>query len=72
MKTISITLADELADKLRRNITAGKISKFVSYAIEEKLNIKEEELEKAYFTAENDINRVHEIEEWEKAEVKDW
>ena len=72
MKTISITLSDELADKLRMNISSGKISKFISYAIEEKLNIKEQELQNAYYSAENDRDRKQEIEEWEKADVKDW
>ena len=54
------------------NISSGKISKFISYAIEEKLNIKEQELQNAYYSAENDPDRKQEIEEWEKADVKDW
>lgn len=65
MRTMSISISDELYDKLKHIVPAKKVSNFVSLAINKELEAKEKELKMAYLAAENDQDRQNELEEWD-------
>lgn len=72
MKTLSITLSDHLYDRLKHNIPPRRISKFVSEALEMKLDEKQHELYKAYLEAAMDHDREAEAKEWDVVNIEAW
>ena len=72
MRTLSITINDSLYDNLKHAVPARKISKFVSEAVEEKLNRKREALYQAYLEARNDPQREKELKVWDEIGHEDW
>jgi hypothetical protein len=72
MKTLSIALDDALFEKLKRHIPSGKISKFISGAISEKIEEKEAALYNEYLAAskEQDINE--ELKDWDGIDGNNW
>ena len=57
MKTMSISLQENLYERLKHSVPSKKISKFVSVAISNELARTEEELSLAYNEAEQNVNR---------------
>jgi hypothetical protein len=72
MHTISITLDNGLYARLKNIIPNGKVSKFVSHAIEESLEKKTAALHKAYSEAYKDKSRNKEIEIWNVTDSENW
>jgi len=65
MRTLSISVREELYDTLKHTVPSKQISKFVSKAIEKELQSAERSLERDYLLAERDIHRNRELEEWD-------
>jgi predicted CopG family antitoxin len=66
MRTLSITVNDDLYGDLKQAITPGQISKFVSEAIRARLEKQRKELIQAYQEASQDLTREAELEDWDK------
>ena len=65
MKTMSISLQENLYERLKHFVPAKKISSFVSAAIVKELNNKEEQLSLAYQAVEKDQDRQALLNEWD-------
>lgn len=72
MRTLSVTISDELYTNLKRAVSSQKISKFVSEAVSEKLTKKEEALYQSYLEASKDADREKEIKDWESLSIESW
>lgn len=72
MRTLSITMSDDLYDVLKHTIASRKISSFVSEAVEEKLNKKRELLYQAYLEASHDVEREKELNNWDTISIESW
>ena len=70
MKTMSISLSEELYGRIKCMIPAKKISQFVVLAITMELEKKEESLKQSYIAAENDEEHQAELAEWDAFD--DW
>lgn len=66
MRTMSISIKDELYEKLKYMIPTKQISKFVTTAVSKELSVQEETLKVAYLAAANDKEREEELMEWDK------
>ena len=67
-RTLSISLKEDLIEKLKNFVPAKKISKFVSTVINNELAKAEQELERAYSIAEEDQERQSLLKEWNAAD----
>ena len=65
MRTLSISLSEELYEKLKLQVPTKHVSKFVANAIDNELSAKTKLLRDAYIAARNDKVRNQEIEEWD-------
>jgi len=72
MRTLSITISDELYNALKHTASSRQISKFVSEAVQEKLCKTNEELYLAYLEASLDQEREEELKEWESLSLEGW
>ena len=72
MRTLSITINDDLYNSLKHTVPARKISKFVSEALVEKLAQKREKLYKAYLEASQDEDREADLHVWDHLSVESW
>ncbi len=72
MRTLSITINDELYNSLKHTVPARKISKFVSEALAEKLVQKNEKLYKAYLEASQDHERETDLRDWDNLSTESW
>ncbi|OJW49134.1 MAG: hypothetical protein BGO67_11265 [Alphaproteobacteria bacterium 41-28] len=70
MRTLSITISEDLYDNLKHTVSSRQISKFVSEAVKEKLCKKNEELYQAYLEASQDLEREQELKEWDILNVE--
>jgi hypothetical protein len=66
---MSISITDELYEKVKHIVPAKKISKFVTLAISKELDAKEEALRNAYIAAEHETQRQEELQEWDDLDV---
>lgn len=69
MKTMSISIDEELYEKLKHSVPNKKISMFVSKVISNALEIEERELRLAYVASENDSARQEELRDWDAIDV---
>ncbi len=67
-KNISISLKEDLIERLKHFVPAKKISKFISMAINNELIKAEQELASAYEQAEADELRQDLLSEWDEAD----
>jgi len=65
MKTMSISLQENLYERLKHSVPSKKISKFVSHAISEELERKDHELALAYEEVEKNDERQELLHEWD-------
>ena len=72
MRTLSVTIGDDLYDHIKRSVPKGKLSNYISAMIEENLNKKNDELYKLYLSAEEDFERSKEISEWDNVDDQEW
>ena len=72
MRTLSITVDDELFEKLKRHIPAGKISKFISGAISQKIEEQENALYKEYLAASQEQEIKEELKDWDNIDGDSW
>ena len=72
MRTLSVTISDELYDSLRHTVPSRQVSKFVSEIIAESLAKKRESLYQAYLAASEDKDREAEINNWDVIDVESW
>jgi len=72
MRTLSITISDELYNALKHTASPRQMSKFVSEAVKEKLRTKNEELYLAYLEASLDQEREEELKEWDTLSLEGW
>jgi hypothetical protein len=66
---MSISVSDELYEKVKHIVPAKKISYFVAVAINKEIAVKEQELRLAYSNAEQDQERQIELKEWDDIDV---
>jgi len=69
--TLSIIVNNGLYQRLQKEIGKGKISDFVSKAVEKQLDEKEKQLEQAYREISQDKERWKLTTEWEKVAFSD-
>jgi predicted DNA-binding protein len=69
MKTLSISLEDQLYEKLKQNTPPKKISKFIATIIKQELDKQENELANFYIQAEQNNERNIELNEWDNIDV---
>jgi len=69
--TLSIIVNNGLYQRLQKEIGKGKISDFVSKAVEKQLDEKEKQLERAYREISQDKERWKLTTEWEKVALSD-
>lgn len=72
MKTLSITLADDLYDRIKHTIPSRRVSKFVSEAVEVKLNEQTDDLYKAYLASAQDRDREEVLKDWDAINIESW
>lgn len=74
MRTLSVTISDDLYNCLKHTIASQKISKFVSeaVAVTEKLNKKREDLYQAYLEASQDVEREKDLKDWDTISIEFW
>ena len=72
MRTLSITLPDDLYARLIHAVPPRKISKFVNEAVVVKLDENLNELYQSYLEANQDVDREAEIEEWHSLNAEPW
>ena len=72
MRTLSVVLADDLYDRIKHSVPSRKISKFVSEAVEVKLQDQTNKLYNAYLEASKDRDREEDLEEWDTINVESW
>ncbi|MDF3033422.1 MAG: hypothetical protein K0R76_376 [Alphaproteobacteria bacterium] len=72
MKTLSVTLADKLYDRIKHTVPPRQISKFVSEAVEIKLEEQANELYKAYTLAAQDPDREEVLRDWDAIDIDSW
>ncbi len=65
MRTLSVTLSDDLYDSLKHMVPSRKISQFVSEAVTEKLKGKGDLLYQAYVEASQDTEREKDLKDWD-------
>ncbi|MEQ9116395.1 MAG: hypothetical protein RLN62_06330 [Rickettsiales bacterium] len=70
MKTISITVDENLYYSLKKQVPAGKLSKYVSDAIKNKISANQENLALAYKEANQDKERNKTIEDWKSIDAE--
>jgi len=69
--TLSVIVNNGLYQRLQKEIGKGKISDFVSKAVEKQLDEKEKQLEQAYREISQDKERWKLTTEWEKVALSD-
>lgn len=72
MRTLSVTISDDLYNCLKHAVASQKISKFVSEAVTEKLNKKREDLYQAYLEASQDPEREKDLKDWDTISIEAW
>jgi len=72
MKTLSITVADDLYDRIKHTIPSRQVSKFISDAVEVKLNEQMDSLYKAYLAAAQDHDREDTLQDWDMVNTESW
>lgn len=72
MRTLSVTLANDLYDRLKHTVPSRRVSKFVSDAVEVKLNEQTDDLDKAYLAACQDHEREDVLKEWDTISIEFW
>ena len=66
MRTMSISLTEELYERIKHMIPSKQVSKFISSAVTKELHAKEEYLKACYIEAANDAERNAELDEWDQ------
>lgn len=72
MKTLSVTLADDLYDRIKHTVAPRRVSKFVSEAVEVKLREQTDDLYKAYLAASQDEGREAILKDWDTINTESW
>lgn len=72
MKTLSITMDDDLYKSLRVQVPAGQISKYINQAVKSRIEEEQAALLQAYIEAAQDEERNAEIEEWDQIGFEGW
>ncbi len=66
MRTMSISLTEELYEKIKRMIPSKQVSKFIASAAIKELKAKEEYLKACYLEADQDEVLNAELDEWDQ------
>lgn len=72
MKTLSVTLADDLYDRIRHAVPPRRVSKFISEAVEVKLKEQTDDLYKAYLAASQEEEREDILTDWDTIDTESW
>lgn len=72
MKTLSVTLADDLYNRIKHTVPSRRVSKFVSEAVEVKLKEQTDDLYKAYLAASQDGDREAILKDWDTINTESW
>ena len=65
MRTMSISLTEELYEKIKRMIPSKQVSKFIASAATRELKAKEDYLKACYIEADQDEILKTELDEWD-------
>ena len=69
---LNITIDEDVHDRLKRELPAKGISRFINNAIRAHLRPSRDALDEAYKRAAQERWRRTEAREWEVTDVKDW
>ena len=69
---LNITIDEDVHERLKRELPAKGISRFINDAIRARLRPSREALDTAYKTAAQEPWRTAEAREWEGTDVEDW
>lgn len=72
MRTLSVTVSDDLYDRIKHNVPSRMISKFVSDAVDVKLKERKNDLYKAYLAASQDRDREEVLQDWDAISTESW
>jgi hypothetical protein len=72
MRTLSVTISDELYDRLKQTVSPRAISKFVSAVLTESLSKEREMLYQAYLDASKDADREADLNDWDIVNIESW
>lgn len=72
MRTLSITLPDDVYDRIKHAVPPRQISKFIAEAVEKKLNEQADKLYRAYLLANQDSEREQELKDWDVVNTEHW
>lgn len=72
MRTLSVTITDDLYNNLKHTVPSRQISKFISEILAEKLANKREILYQAYLSASQDADREADLNDWDIIDVENW
>jgi hypothetical protein len=72
MKTMSITIDEQLYGTLKRAAGPRGMSRFITHALQEKLRPKRQSLYREYVAAQKDKERQEVLRDWASLDTYDW
>ena len=72
MATLSIIIEDSLLERVKKQVPARRISKFINEIILEKISHQESSLQHEYAQAEISYKQHNELEDWDKLDNGNW
>lgn len=69
---LNITIDEEVHERLKRELPAKGISRFINNAIRARLRPSKGELDKAYKAAARERWRKLEVRDWSATDLEDW
>lgn len=72
MATLSIIIEDSLLERVKKQVPARRISKFINEIILEKISHQEATLQNEYAQAEISYKQNNELKDWDKSDNGNW
>jgi hypothetical protein len=69
---LNITIDEDVHERLKRDLPAKGISRFINEAVRARLRPSRQELDEAYKAASRDRRRRSEARAWSATDVEDW
>ena len=72
MRTMSITIDEQLYRVLKKTAGPRGMSQFIALALKEKLSSRQDALYQEYVAASKDEDRQQVLEDWDRIAAEDW
>ena len=72
MRTMSVSMDEELYRSLKRAAGNRGMSRFIAEAVRERLRDTEKRLRDEYSEAENDLDRQEIVKDWDAVDTEGW